>query len=84
MVFLRMQPSKQSYLNRRTDKMLEPKFYKPFKELRKVGDVSYQLELLLISKIHNTFISLILNRCWSKICNHKYLKKNCMKKKISW
>jgi hypothetical protein len=55
LVFLRLQPYKQSSLKRSEAEKLKPKFYGPYKVIRRVGEVAYELELLKGSKIHNVF-----------------------------
>ena len=55
MVFLRLQPYRQSSLKRSGADKLKPRFYGPYKVIRKVGEVAYELELLEGSKIHNVF-----------------------------
>lgn len=55
MVFLRLQPYRQSNLKRSEAKKIKPRFYGPYKVLRRIGEVAYELELPLESKIHNVF-----------------------------
>ena len=58
MVFVRLQPYKQSNLKRSGAEKLKPRLYWPYKIIRKVGEVAYELELPPNSKIHNIFMSL--------------------------
>lgn len=53
MVYLRLQPFRQSSLKKR--KVEQPRFFSPYKILRRVGEVAYELEFPQESKIHNTF-----------------------------
>ena len=55
MVFVRLQPYKQSTLKRSGAEKLKPRFYGPYKIIKKVGEVAYELELPPNSKIHNIF-----------------------------
>ena len=54
-VYLRLQPHKQTTLKQGGKYKLEPRFYGPYKVLRKVGEVAYEVELPAASKIHNIF-----------------------------
>jgi hypothetical protein len=55
LVFLRLQPYRQSSLKKSGVKKLKPRFYGPYRIMRRVGEVSYELELPEGSKIHNVF-----------------------------
>lgn len=55
MVYLRLQPYRQSSLKTSGKEKLKPKFYGPYKVLRRIGEVAYELELPSHSKIHNVF-----------------------------
>ncbi|XP_059073200.1 uncharacterized protein LOC131874014 [Cryptomeria japonica] len=55
MVYLRLQPYRQSALKKSGVEKLKPRFYGPFKVIRRVGEVVYELELPASSKIHNVF-----------------------------
>ena len=55
MVFIRLQPYKQRTLKRSGVEKLKPRFYGPYKVIRKVGEVAYELELPPNRKIHNVF-----------------------------
>jgi hypothetical protein len=55
LVFLRLQPYRQSSLKKSGAKKLKPIFYGPYKNLHRVGEVAYELELPAGSKIHNVF-----------------------------
>ena len=54
-VYLRLQPYRQSSLKKKGAEKLKPHFYGPYKIIRKVGEVAYELELPTESKIHNVF-----------------------------
>jgi hypothetical protein len=45
LVFLRLQPYRQSSLKRSGAKKLKPKFYGPYRVIRRIGEVAYELEL---------------------------------------
>ncbi len=55
LVFLRLQPYRQSSLKQKGAEKLKPRYYGPYKIVRKVGQVAYELELPEGSKIHNVF-----------------------------
>ena len=55
LVYLRLQPYRQSSLKKKGVEKLKPRYYGPYKVVRKVGEVAYELELLKESKIHNVF-----------------------------
>jgi hypothetical protein len=55
LVFLRLQPYRQSSLKISVSEKLKPRFYGPYRVNRKVGEVAYELELPKGSKIHNVF-----------------------------
>jgi hypothetical protein len=55
LVFLRLQPYRQSYLKKSGAENLKPRFYGPYRIMRRVGEVAYELELPKESKIHNVF-----------------------------
>jgi hypothetical protein len=54
-VFLWLQPYRQSSLKRKGAEKLKPRFYGPYRIIRRVGEVAYELELPKGSKIHNIF-----------------------------
>ena len=54
-VYLCLQPYRQSSLKKKGAEKLQPRFYGPYKIIRKVGEVAYELELPPESKIHNVF-----------------------------
>lgn len=54
-VYLRLQPDRQSSFKKIRMEKQQPRFFGPFKILRRVGEIAYELELPLESKIHNTF-----------------------------
>ena len=55
LVYLILQPYRQSTLKGKGDEKLNPRFYGPYIILRKVGEVDYELEFLEDSKVHNIF-----------------------------
>ena len=55
LVFLRLQPCRQSSLKKSGAEKLKPKFYGSYRIMRRVGEVAYELELPEGSKIHNVF-----------------------------
>ena len=55
MVYLRLQPYQQSSLKQKGAKKLKHRFYGPYRVIRRIGQVAYELELPQGSKIHNVF-----------------------------
>jgi hypothetical protein len=55
LVFLRRQPYRQLSLKKSGAEKLKPRFYGPYRIMRQVGEVAYELELPEGSKIHNSF-----------------------------
>ena len=55
LVYLRLQPYRQSSIKQKGDEKLKPKFYGPYWVSRRIGEVVYELELSKDSKIHNVF-----------------------------
>ena len=55
MVFLRLQPYRQSTLKRGGAEKLKPCFYGPYRILRRVGEVAYEVELPPGNIIQNVF-----------------------------
>lgn len=54
-VYLKIQPYKQQSLAKRPFEKLDARYYGPFKIIRKIGVVAYELELPATSKIHPVF-----------------------------
>ena len=55
LLFLRLQPYKQSSLKVSGIEKLKPCFYGPYRVLRRIGEVAYEIEFPENSKIHNVF-----------------------------
>ena len=55
LVFLRIQPYRQRSLAKRRYEKLSPRFFGPYKIIRRVGSVAYELELPTSAKIHPIF-----------------------------
>jgi hypothetical protein len=55
LVFLRLQPYRQSSMKKSGAENLKPRFYGPYRIMRRVGEVSYELEFPEGRKIHNVF-----------------------------
>ena len=55
LVYLRLQPYRQSSIKQKGAEKLKPKFYGPYRVSRRIGEVAYELELPEGSKIHNVF-----------------------------
>jgi hypothetical protein len=55
LVFLRLQAYRQSSLKKSGDEKLKPRFYGPYRIMRRVVEVAYELELPEGSKIYNVF-----------------------------
>ena len=62
LVYFRLYPYKQTTINGKGSKKLKPRFNGPYKVIRKVGEVAYELELPIGSKIHNVFHVSCLNK----------------------
>ncbi|XP_077246171.1 uncharacterized protein LOC143886077 [Tasmannia lanceolata] len=55
MVYLRLQPHRQSSLKKKGAHKLQPRFYGPYQVASKVGSVAYRLDLPEGSRIHPVF-----------------------------
>jgi hypothetical protein len=55
LVFLRLQPYRQSSLKRSGLEKLKLKFYEPYRVIRRIGEVAYELEISEGNNIHNIF-----------------------------
>jgi hypothetical protein len=70
-VFLRLQPYKESTLKHKKNKKIGPKFYGPYKFIRKIGQVAYDLDLSS-SRIHKVFRVSCLKKVLDKLCQWKH------------
>jgi hypothetical protein len=71
LVFLRLQPYRQSSLKKSGAEKLKPRFYGPYRIIRRVGEVAYELELPKESKIHNDSTCLAYKRQWDNSLTHQ-------------
>ena len=55
MVYLMLQPYRQSTLRKKGSEKLKPRYYGPFKIIRRIGEMAYELELSANSRVHNFF-----------------------------
>jgi len=55
LVYLRLQPYKQSSIKKSGAEKLKPHFYGPYEIQSRIGEVAYELKLPQGSKIHNVF-----------------------------
>lgn len=55
LVYLMLQPYTQSTLRKKGTEKLKPQYYGPFKVVKRVGEVAYELDLTVDSKVHNVF-----------------------------
>lgn len=55
MVYLRLQPYRQSSLKKNEAEKLKPRFYGPYRVICRVGEVAYDIELSEGSRVHNVF-----------------------------
>ena len=65
-MYLSLQSYRQSTLKHKGVEKLQPRFYGPYRVIRRVGEVAYELELPLGSKIHNIFHVSCLNKVLGK------------------
>lgn len=66
-VFVKLQAFKQTSLKDVKDNKLTPRFFGPYKILKRIGAVAYRLQLPQSSKVHNTFHVSLLKK---KVGNH--------------
>ena len=67
LVFLRLQPYKQSSIKVSRVEKLKLHFYGPYRVLKRIGEVAYEIEFPENSKIHNVFHVSRLKRILGKI-----------------
>jgi hypothetical protein len=64
LVFLRLQPYRQSSLKKSGVENIKPHFYGPYRVVQRVGEVAYELELLREEKSIMCFTSHVSKRNW--------------------
>jgi hypothetical protein len=75
-VFLHLKPYKKTSLKYQHCQKFTPKFYGPYRILKRVGIVAYQLELSSHSKLHLAFHATFLKKVLGTRCqNHTILPK---------
>ena len=62
LVYLSLNPYKKTTIKGKGSENIKPRFNCPYKVIRKVGEVAYQLELPMGSKICNVFHVSCLNK----------------------
>ena len=72
LVYFRLIPYKQTTIKYKGSENLKPIFYGPYKAIQKVGEVSYQLELPMGSKVHNVFNVSCLHKSMGKHISVSY------------
>ena len=55
LLYLWLQPCRHTFSKKKGAKKLQPRFYGPYKIIKKVGEVAYELDLPANYKIHNVF-----------------------------
>ncbi|KAL6493749.1 hypothetical protein OROGR_032193 [Orobanche gracilis] len=61
-VLLRLRPYRQQSLSRRTNQKLSRRYFGPFRILKQIGAVAYELELPPLSRLHPVFHVSLLRR----------------------
>ena len=69
LLFLRIQPYRYSSLNKSGIEKLKPIFYGPYRVIRRVGEVAYELELPEGNRIHNVFHVSFLKKVVGQLIN---------------
>ena len=67
LVYVKLQPYRQTSVANRVSHKLSPRFFGPYKVLKRVGQVAYQIQLPLGSLIHDVFHVSLLRKCVGRV-----------------